>query len=252
MTTMERNDIMMLNNIIYRLYDSDDFTLTRKKLLSQLQQLIPFSYGSILLSDLDPIRPGFKDPICQPEEFRSVEEKYIKIAAKDHTQWTMDSGYAVVICESKVLPDHKRLNTPIYQECYRQYQIYDTLQANITYNNIFLGVLTLYRTRQDGTFTDDELSYLRMIGYHLNRLFYRTMLPASRSDHRAARKELLQEQYSLTAREGEILSLLLDGLPEADICKALNITAATLKKHMQHIYRKLDISSRWELLRFKS
>lgn len=249
---MERNDIMMLNNIIYRLYDSDDFLLTRKKLLSQLQLLIPFSYGSILLSDLDPIRPGFTDPICQPEEFRSVEEKYIKIASKDHTQWTMESGYAVVICESRFLPDHKRLNTPIYQECYRQYQIYDTLQANITYNNTFLGVLTLYRTRQDGTFTDDDISYLRMIGYHLNRLFYRIMVPRDSSDNRSARTELLKEQYSLTGREQEILALLLDGLTEPDICESLRITPSTLKKHMQHIYRKLGISSRWELLRFKN
>lgn len=249
---MERNDIMILNNIIYRLYDSDDFLLTRRKLLNQLQLLIPYSYGSILLSDLDPIRPGFTEPICQPEEFRYVEEKYIKIASKDHTLWTMESGYAVVMCESKVLPDHKRLNTPIYQECYRPYQIYDTLQANITYNNTFLGVLTLYRTRKDGTFTDDDISCLRMIGYHLNRLFYRTMVPHESSDNRAARTELLQEQYSLTGREREILTLLLDGLPETDICTDLKITAATLKKHMQHIYRKLGISSRWELLRFKN
>lgn len=249
---MERNDIMMLNNLIYRLYDSENFLLTRKRLLGQLQLLIPFSYGSILLSDLDPIRPCLTDPVCLPEEFLSVEEKYIKIAAKDHTQWTMESGYAVVICESKLLPDHKRLNTPIYQECYRQYQIYDTLQANITYNNTFLGVLTLYRTRQEGVFTDDDISCLRMIGYHLNRLFYQTMLPQKQSDRSLLRMELLREQYALTGRESEILSLLLDGLPEPDICQKLGITAATLKKHMQHIYRKLGISTRWELLRFKN
>lgn len=249
---MERNDIMMLNNLIYRLYDSEDFLLTRRRLLGQLQLLIPFTYGSILLSDLDPIRPCLTDPVCVPEEFRSVEEKYIKIAAKDHTQWTMESGYAVVICESKLLPDHKRLNTPIYQECYRQYQIYDTLQANITYNNTFLGVLTLYRTRKEGVFTDDDISCLRMIGYHLNRLFYQTMLPREQADHARLRLELLREQYALTGRESEILSLLLAGLPEADICRDLGITAATLKKHMQHIYRKLGISTRWELLRFKN
>ncbi|MDO5344244.1 MAG: helix-turn-helix transcriptional regulator [Lachnospiraceae bacterium] len=249
---MERNDIMMLNNLVYRLYDSGNFLLIRKRLLSQLQLLIPFSYGSILLSDLDPIRPGLTDPVCIPEEFLSVEEKYMKIAAKDHTQWTMESGYAIVICESKLLPDHKRLNTPVYQECYSKYQIYDTLQANITYNNTFLGVLTLYRTRQDGAFTDDDIAYLRMIGYHLNRLFYQIMLPQDGSSAAETRMELLQEQYSLTGREREILSLLLEGRPEAELCAKLGITAATLKKHIQHIYRKLGISTRWELLRFKS
>ncbi|MCI5900567.1 MAG: helix-turn-helix transcriptional regulator, partial [Lachnospiraceae bacterium] len=249
---MERNDIMMLNNIVYRLYDSDNFFLTRKKLLSQLQLLIPFSYGSILLSDLDPFRPHLTDPVCLPEEFVNVEEKYIKIAGKDHTQWTMESGYAIVMCESKVLPDHKRLSTPIYQECYRQYNIYDTLQVNIAYNNTFLGVLTLYRTRQNGTFSEDDVSYMRMIGYHLNRLFYRTMVPSTTADRKTDRVDLLKEQYLLTRREGEILSLLLDGQPETDISEKLSIASATLKKHMQHIYRKLGISTRWELLRFKT
>lgn len=249
---MERNDIMMLNNLVYRLYDSGNFLLVRKRLLTQLQLLIPFSYGSILLSDLDPIHPCFTDPVCLPEEFLSVEEKYMKIAAKDHTQWTMESGYAVVICESKLLPDHKRLSTPVYQECYSKYQIYDTLQANITYNNTFLGVLTLYRTRQDGAFTDDDISYLRMIGYHLNRIFYQTMVPQESVNDNAARMELLQEQYSLTRREREILALLLEGRPEPELCTKLGIAAATLKKHIQHIYRKLGTSTRWELLRFKN
>ena len=137
-------------------------------------------------------------------------------------------------------------------KCCRQYNIYDTLQVNIAYNNTFLGVLTLYRTRQNGTFSEDDVSYMRMIGYHLNRLFYRTMVPSTTADRKTDRVDLLKEQYLLTRREGEILSLLLDGQPETDISEKLGIASATLKKHMQHIYRKLGISTRWELLRFKT
>lgn len=249
---MERNDIMILNNIIYQLSESDNFTLTRKNLLKHLQMLIPCSYSSILLSNLDTMQPDFTDPICFPEEFLSVEEKYMRIAQKDHTLWTVNSSYSMVICESQVLPDHKRLISPIYQECYSQYHIYDTLQLNIVYNNTFLGVLTLYRTRKDGVFTEKDVFYMNLISSHLNRLFYRFMVQKDSGHDISGRMDLLQEQFLLTAREKEILSLLLDGISEAEIAGKLNIAAATLKKHIQHIYRKMNISTRWELLRFKT
>lgn len=246
---MERNDIMMLNNLIYQLYESDNMLLLRQNLLRHLQNLVPYSYGSILLSDLDPVEPHFTAPVCLPQSFTQVEEKYIQMAQKDHTIWTMDSGYATLICESKMLPDHKRLNTPVYLECYSPYHIYDSLQLNITYNNRFLGVLTLYRTKKDGAFTDDEMYFVRMIGYHLNRLFYRILLPGENSGQQS-RPSMISEQYSLTNREGEIFTYLMSGSPESEIAQELGISPSTLKKHMQHIYRKLGISTRWELLKF--
>lgn len=245
---MERNNIMILNNILYHLHDSDNFLLTRTNLLRQLQMLIPFSYSSILLSDLA-IPPSFTDPVCYPESFLPIEKKYIKMAKKDHTLWTMEAGYSMVVCESRMLPDHKRLATPIYQECYSQCNIYDSLQLNIAYNNSFLGVLTLYRTKQEGTFHDEDIFLLNLIGQHLNRIFHRAMV--AKKDSHTTQPELLRDLYGLTNRETEILALLLQGLPEASISEQLNIAASTLKKHIQHIYRKLDISSRWELLRLK-
>ncbi len=249
---MERNDIMMLNNLIYQLYETDNLLFIRQNLLRHLRSLIPYSYGSVLLSDLDPVQPKFTDPVCDPKEFKSAEEKYIQISQKDHSLWTIDSGYSTLICESKMLPDHKRLNTPIYLECYSHYNIYDSLQLNITYNNKFLGVLTLYRTRQDGAFTDDETYFMRMIGYHLNRLFYRILLPGTDKTSSVNDSVVgnLTEQYGLTSREHEILVYLLTGKAETAIAEDLKITVSTLKKHMQHIYRKLGISARWELLKF--
>lgn len=251
---MERNDIMMLNNLIYQLYETNNLLIIRQNLLRHLHSLIPYSYGSVLLSNLDPVQPKFTDPVCIPPEFKAAEEKYIQISQKDHSLWTVDSGYSTLICESKMLPDHKRLNTPIYLECYSHYNIYDSLQLNITYNNKFLGVLTLYRTRQDGAFTDDETYFMRMIGYHLNRLFYRILLPAESVSVNSNENVLntLSNQYGLTSREHEIFVLLMSGKTENEIAETLTITVSTLKKHMQHIYRKLGISARWELLKFTS
>ena len=61
---------------------------------------------------------------------------------------------------------------------------------------------------------------------------------------------MMQRPDILTRREGEILARLLTGASDEDIAAALVIAPGTLKKHLQHIYRKLQITARWELLKF--
>lgn len=51
----------------------------------------------------------------------------------------------------------------------------------------------------------------------------------------------------LTAREKEVLQLLIKGLSYKDIAGNLFISSETLNSHIKNIYRKLDVHSRSEL-----
>ncbi len=51
-------------------------------------------------------------------------------------------------------------------------------------------------------------------------------------------------QKVLTSREIEIMNLLKDGKTNRDIAEKLDISAFTVKNHLQHIYRKLNAISR--------
>lgn len=53
-------------------------------------------------------------------------------------------------------------------------------------------------------------------------------------------------RYGLTQREQEILELLVQGLPIADIAEKTVISRGTAKTHINHIYKKLDVHSREE------
>lgn len=55
------------------------------------------------------------------------------------------------------------------------------------------------------------------------------------------------QEYALTDREKEILVLLAQGLTLARLCEAANISMATAKSHVYHIYQKMDVHSRKEL-----
>jgi len=50
----------------------------------------------------------------------------------------------------------------------------------------------------------------------------------------------------LTAREMEVLALVADGLRSRAIAERLEITEATVKSHLNHLYRKLGATNRVE------
>lgn len=54
------------------------------------------------------------------------------------------------------------------------------------------------------------------------------------------------EQPRLSAREREVLELIVKGFKYDEIAKLLVISAATVATHAQHIYRKLAVNSRSE------
>jgi ATP/maltotriose-dependent transcriptional regulator MalT len=57
------------------------------------------------------------------------------------------------------------------------------------------------------------------------------------------RPALLREA-GLTKRESEILTLVANGLSNAQIARELTLSAPTIAKHLQHIYAKLDVTNR--------
>ena len=58
--------------------------------------------------------------------------------------------------------------------------------------------------------------------------------------------EEVKEDYHLSLREREVISLLVDGLCYKMIAGKLNITYDTVRAHMKKIYEKLHVTSMTE------
>lgn len=56
-------------------------------------------------------------------------------------------------------------------------------------------------------------------------------------------------EYSLTTRQREIIELIIEGYSNKEIGSKLNITEGTVKTHIYNIFKKIDISSRNQLLK---
>ncbi len=82
-------------------------------------------------------------------------------------------------------------------------------------------------------FSDREVLLLRMLRPHLDELHKR-------------QQRHLSGQPELTARQWEILRRVSAGSTNAQVARALNISPATVRKHLENIFVRLDVASRTE------
>lgn len=95
------------------------------------------------------------------------------------------------------------------------------------------------------SFSDLELMILNLVVPQLNNLhknfFYQ-------QTNRQNISKIPWETTTLTPREIEIANLLCSGVSPSNISKSLHISQATTNKHIAHIYKKMHVSTRHELL----
>jgi DNA-binding CsgD family transcriptional regulator len=84
---------------------------------------------------------------------------------------------------------------------------------------------------RDGSFTDEHRDLLALLGRPLAAAV-------------AAPAPAVSPAFGLTRREVEVLGLIIDGRSNAQIADALMISRSTVRRHVEHILRKLGVSSR--------
>ena len=57
-----------------------------------------------------------------------------------------------------------------------------------------------------------------------------------------------RQLHGLTARQREVAQLLRAGKKYYEIARELGVDEGTVRTHVEHLYRRLGIASRWELL----
>lgn len=254
---MEKNTFLVINDLIFEMYGWRSMEDIKENFFQRLKIIVPFSYASILLKkNPDPEDVTLCNPVCYPEYFAEAEEAYLSSRLDDdYLLWNLYAKESKLLRVSDILDEEKRLNSPLYTTCYKKFDVYDDMQFTIVYDGKLLGLLTLYRTRIDGTFTTEDMFFLRALGMHLNAVMHRMLSAEKNSGFYGADARSLssmQKTYHLTDREADILARLYRFETNAEIADALGIRENTLQKHLQNLFRKLDVTSKWEVLRLRA
>lgn len=244
---MEKNQFFLFNEILYRINDCRSLPELKQTILRELNLLIPYRYASILTIQIDPTDGTVShcDPVCRPEDFSAVETTWIEQDEQDDLYWLSAARETMVLRGNDVQSEERRLSSSIYRTLYQKHGIYDEMDLNLTYDHKPMAILSLYRTRQEGLFSDEDAFFLQAISRHLNQTYHRLSQEPSSPVSTAER---LKDQYALTEREAEVTAGIFRHLTNEEIAKELAISKSTLDKHLQSIYRKCGVTSRFKLL----
>lgn len=245
---MDNNTLQLLNNTIYQIYNIEDFDSMKREILRSLKLMIPNKCGSILMAGSGSMY-SLADPVCDPEKYKEMEERYIVHENRDSSSWILHKNRTVILKISELMSDAEREKTDVYRNCFAPYGLHYSLDMTITYRGELLGDVTLYRGREEEDFSDDDVMLMMLLSDHLNARFYSNKY-GKRTVQESGIGQIgeLISQYSLTKREAEVLNLIFHNKDNIDICEELFISENTLKKHLHNLYRKTGVSGRVQLL----
>ena len=122
---------------------------------------------------------------------------------------------------------------------------------DIHHNNQLLATLTLIRSKKSNDFTTSDLLFLNRIstciGNHICLLKEFYLNTSKNISFKELQKERIQN-LELTPREIEIARLVKSGMTNKEISNRLFISKNTVKKHLQNIYNKCDVSNKVSLV----
>lgn len=243
MKTLETNDWMILNSIIYKIHTTEDLDIMRQQLLEQMKMVLDFDSADFYLASADEDRH-----LIRPVTYNCDEEDIYDYGEPEYSHGIMQTGKSLVYRETDIISDEKRMQTDYYNRVYRPNNWHYSLQMVLGRNKEFLGVITFYRTIGKDNFQYDDIFIMDMLKDHIAYRLYRET-----KEHNAAAEKLtvseVTEKYDLTKREHTILRLLMEGKDNHTICDELAISVNTLKKHILNIYRKIGIKNRVQMFK---
>ncbi|MCQ4635191.1 helix-turn-helix transcriptional regulator [Anaerovorax odorimutans] len=248
---IEKNEMSLLSHIIYTIYNTPDIDKMRNEILYLIRYEVPFNTANFFLSTPQP-NGSYSLTDCVNVNnlendlgLHEVIKKYMETCSDiDVTHWLCDTKKSITYRSTDFLSESALKNTRYYKEMFEPYGIHFAAQLVLAHDNICVGLLTLFRSKNSLNFTDKEIFFLDNLKDHLSKRLYQAKV---QKDSGNPDVSLYRESYNLTNREYEVLTLLYDGILEEDIAEILCISKNTLRRHLYNLYNKLGIQHRWQL-----
>lgn len=243
MKTLETNDWMVMNNIIYQLYTTEEPVKMREGLLQQMKLVLDFDSADFYLAAAEGQRQ-----LADPVVYNCDGARMALYGKPDYSSKIIYGGKCFACRETDIISEEKRKEELYYKEVYVSNHWHYSMHLVLSRDGEFLGVITFYRTIGKEDFQSDDIFLLDMLKDHIAYRLYR-----DRREQKGMPEKLTVSQaadtYGLTKRERTILRQLMYGQDNARICEELSISVNTLKKHILNIYRKLGIKNRVQMFK---
>ena len=250
---LEQKEYDILNGIIKTVYQTTNSQAMRRQVLMDLKKLTGCKFSVFSLGLLRNKIVYLTDSVIVSDFEKEFEDSFIylsetKYEMSDYASWIFLIPESVVYKDSDLVNDQLRKKTPYYKDYLLASGLPHVAGISIVENGKFLGALTLYKAEKAGDFTEKDLFVLEFLRPHLETRLSTDDLRAGSNKYNIS--YLLKSNYFMTTREIEILGLVFKGKRNDEVADLLGIAENTVKKHVSHIYEKLEVSSRSQLVQF--
>jgi DNA-binding CsgD family transcriptional regulator len=232
-------DVPALLGVVRRVESLDDVDGFGGCVLSELAELMPFDHG--VFNEIDPSARHARFDVYPPGaptptwSFDTYDSYLPQNPIFQHVHKTR-SGAARRLSDFVSQADLHAL--PLYTDILEPLGVEYQVAFSVAYRAPLISAFSLSRAHRD--FTDDDLATLDLLRPHLSRAYRRLR---QQSDGEPPPPERM---FGLTEREAEILDKLVDGSTINAIALDLSIAESTVRKHLEHVYRKLGVTNRAE------
>lgn len=240
---LKNNDWIILNSITYKIHSVENMDEMRQVLIHQLGFLIDFDSASFYLASAENANE-LECPVGVNYSEKDMNEYITHFKDMDYSEGLMFTGKNIAYRESDIVPEELRRNSEYYKAVYDVQGWHYSLHLNICYQEKFLGVLSFFRKKGAEDFVYDDIFVLDMIKDHLA---YRLQEEQNRMKDKKHSVEECVEKYLLSGKEAQVLQELIHDASAEEIADRLDISVSTLRKHCNHIYKKMGISQRIQL-----
>lgn len=245
-------DWQFMMESVYRINSKNTVWEVECEALRCLQQLIPCDQGTFFIYDGTDEHgmPLLQDSTAVVGQKARFMDEFMN---GDYNNDPYFRGmvllrHNVVYRDSDILPEADRKKSRLFKEIYEKQGIYWGLRAYLACNDVLLGNISIFNSKDAGDFSELDINMLRHMEPHISLRLYQLR----QQDDRPVPvlddlMRLVATQYGLTPREAEILGLLTGGMEYGAITESLCISSSTLKKHVYNIYRKTGVNNRIQL-----
>ncbi len=217
--------------------------------LERLLQVIPHRMSFFDLCCVSNERLSFFNPISTTMNDDDLSDYYQQYELSDYVTWCFTSAKPIIYRDSDMISPDTREHSLIYQEWMKPLNIHYSMGCTIVHEGTIFGSITLFRSKQTGDFSVEDVQLLtefnRHLGVHFSLLWPDGVFPDGRNENLAA----FARSCNLTEREEDVMRLVAEGHTNREIGHTLFISESTVKKHVNALYRKLGIENRVQLMR---
>lgn len=245
---LNNKEWLRINDIILLIHSAENLAAVRSYFLDAVKPLVLYEKAMFYLFNENTGNLAIEDPV-----FANADLEFLKKYEHLFRNWrygrvAVNSRRTIAFRDSDLIPE-----AHINADEYRTFLLARRLPYGggiiITDSGKLLAEVALFRTEQQGNFGDKEIYILDILKQHLQIRFVREgkgAKPAGREGYQIVK--LLEA--GLTKREIEVSELVAAGLTNCEIAERLNISIYTAKRHLNNIFAKLEMNSRFQLKEF--